>query len=75
MALLTAKENGFQGKSGTPLEEWLPVQIAKNPGLLKKHLIPARADLWRVEHFDKFIEARKELILEKFKDYIQTPAS
>jgi len=72
LALLTARENGFQGKSGMPLEKWLPDQIRKDPEFLDRHLIPSDPDLWRIDRFRDFIEARKKLILERFKPYLQT---
>jgi hypothetical protein len=71
LALLTAKENGFQGKSGAPLAEWLPAQVEKDPGVLKRHLIPDNPELWKLENFPGFIEARKRLILERFAPYTQ----
>jgi len=72
LALLTARENGFQGKSGMPLNKWLPDQVAKDSKFLERHLIPADPDLWRIDRFRDFIEARKQLILERFKPYLQT---
>lgn len=71
LALLTARENGFQGKSGMPLDKWLPDQIKKDPGFLDRHLIPADPTLWKIDRFRDFIEARKKLILDRFKPYLQ----
>lgn len=72
LALLTARENGFQGKSGMPLDKWLPDQIKKDPAFLDRHLIPADPALWKIDRFRDFIEARKKLILDRFKPYLQT---
>lgn len=72
LALLTAKENGFQGKSGAPLDEWLPEQVSKDAEFLERHLIPRDPVLWKVENFRQFIDARKTLILEKFRSYVQS---
>lgn len=71
LALLTAKENGFQGKSGELPETWLPKQVKDDPEFLDRHLIPTDPELWKVENFRKFIDARRELILERFKPYLQ----
>ncbi len=72
LALLTAKENGFQGKSGELPEIWIPKQLKDDPDFLERHLIPKDPDLWKAANFRKFIEARKELILERFKPYLQS---
>jgi len=75
LALLTAKENGFTGKSGQLPATWLPEQVKNDPGFLDRHLIPADPELWKVENFEKFIEVRRQLILDKFKPYLQTAVS
>jgi hypothetical protein len=71
LALLSAKDNGFTGKSGQLPE----VYFAKQPDeFFDQHLIPKDPTLWKVENFESFIAARKKLILEKFKDYLQVSA-
>lgn len=75
LALLTAKENGFTGKSGQLPEHWLPEQVAKDPQFLERHLIPMDPELWKLDNYPKFIEARRKLILEKFKPYLQANMS
>lgn len=72
LALLTAKENGFQGKSGELPETWIPKQLKDDPNFLDRHLIPKNPELWKAANFRQFIEARKELILERFKPYLQS---
>lgn len=72
LALLTAKENGFQGKSGELPETWIPKQLTDDPGFLDRHLIPKDPELWKSANFRKFIEARRVLILERFKPYLQS---
>jgi hypothetical protein len=61
--LLTAQENGAGGKSDTPVEEWFR---DKSVEYLEMHLIPKDQELWRLENFERFVEERKRLILEKF---------
>lgn len=75
LALLTAKENGFTGKSGQLPEHWLPEEVAKDPQFLERHLIPKDPELWKLDNYPKFIEARRKLILEKFKPYLQANMS
>ena len=65
--LLTANENGAGGKSDTPPAEWF---ANKSEEYLDLHCIPRKKSLWKVENYDKFIEARGELICEKFADLL-----
>lgn len=61
--LLTADENGAGGKWDTPPETWF---ADKSDEYLDLHLIPKDRALWTLENFEAFIEARKQLIAEKF---------
>lgn len=42
--------------------EYLPAYAAKSPGVLESHWIPTDSDLWRVERYPDFLEARRELL-------------
>lgn len=68
--LLTSDENGFSGKCDTQPDAWFdPARFpsaAAHARYLKLHLIPDDPQLWKLEHFDAFVEARKALIAEKF---------
>ena len=69
--LITAEENGFSGKCDTPPDEWFSIKRFKfdknaQEAYLNLHLIPKDPELWKLENFDKFIEARKELIADRF---------
>jgi len=64
LMLLTAEENGAGGKTDMPPEEWFS---DKSDEYLDIHLIPKDRELWKLENFERFIEARKELIKEKFE--------
>lgn len=61
--LLTANENGAGGKTDTLPEDWF---ADKDDAYLDMHLIPKDKELWKVENFEKFIEARNQLIIDKF---------
>jgi hypothetical protein len=65
--LLTAQENGAGDKSDTPPDVWLK---DKSDEFLSLHCIPKNKSLWKVENYEKFIEARGELICEKFADLL-----
>lgn len=65
--LLTQKENGPSGKGDKTPEEWF---ADKDDAYLDMHLIPKDRNLWKVENYRDFIEARKKLILQKFAPYL-----
>ncbi|MHA7629636.1 DUF262 domain-containing protein [Corallococcus sp. M7] len=65
--LLTAEENGAGGKSDASPEDWFK---NKSPAYLALHLIPEDPDLWKLENFERFLEARKELLLEKLSPMV-----
>lgn len=66
--LLTVEENGAGGKRNIPPEQWFS---DKSDNYLEMHLIPKEPDLWKLDNYFLFIEERKKLILNKFKDIIQ----
>jgi len=66
--LLTAKENGAGGKGNTPPDEWF---AGKPEEYLQMHLIPDDPELWKLENFERFLECRKDLVLEKFHYMLQ----
>ncbi|MDD3653119.1 MAG: HNH endonuclease family protein [Desulfotomaculaceae bacterium] len=61
--LLTQQENGAGGKSNLTPEKWF---ADKSDDYFEMHLIPKDKELWKLESYDNFIEARKKLIEEKF---------
>lgn len=69
--LLKADENGFAGKTDTPPSSWFDRARFKSDDEHKEylvmHLIPSDPALWELDRFDDFINARKELILNKFR--------
>lgn len=67
--LLTADENGPSNKRDIPPDKWF---ADKPDDYLDLHLIPKDKDLWKLQKFEQFIEARKELILNKFNYMIQS---
>lgn len=66
LMLLTAAENGAGGKKDILPESWF---ANKSDEYLNLHLIPKDRDLWKVENYEAFMEARRQMILEKF-DYL-----
>ena len=68
--LLTAQEN--KEKNDTLPEEWFNKKDKQYDKYLNLHLIPQDPELWKLDNYEQFIEARKKLILEKFSFMIQT---
>lgn len=68
--LLTKDENGFSGKRDTPPNKWFARSRFKSEeehhAYLQLHLIPSNPELWEIDRFEDFIDARKVLIKEKF---------
>ena len=67
LMLLSAAENGAGGKADTPPNDWFK---NKSEEYLDLHLIPKNPELWELENFERFLEERKKLILNKFKGII-----
>jgi hypothetical protein len=74
--LLTAEENGFGGKRDIPPIKWFDKSRFPNEEdqarYFKLHLIPADPELWKLENFDRFVEARKALIADKFSRMLRS---
>jgi len=62
--LLKRQENGAGGKGDRPPSDWFS---GKSHDYLEKHLIPTDPELWKMERYEDFIEARKILLREHFK--------
>jgi hypothetical protein len=65
--LLTAQENGAGGKTDILPEVWFE---DKTDEYLELHLIPRDKELWKLENFEKFVEERKKIIEDKFKNIL-----
>jgi len=63
LMLLSAEENRDEKRDKSP-EEWLK---DKDDEYFEIHLIPRKEELWKIENFEKFIEEREKLIINKFK--------
>ncbi len=68
--LLTREENGAGGKGDTMPDVWF---AGKNEAYLDRHMIPRDKNLWKLDRFDDFIAARKDLIREKFAQLLTAP--
>ena len=62
LCLLLGSENIAKQDMG--LVEWLE---SREPGFLKRHLIPENRELWTFERFPDFLKAREALIRDRIK--------
>jgi len=62
--LLTMQENGAGGKGDMLPNDWFKEKPLE---YLETHSIPADQELWRLDRFEDFIDARKTLLRERFK--------
>ncbi len=67
-AFLTANTN--RQLSNRPPEEYLFEVEERYPGALDKQCIPKNPDLWKVERYEDFLEARRELIARKLNSFL-----
>jgi hypothetical protein len=70
--LLTQAENGTGGKGDTPPAIWFK---DKPNSYLELHAIPKDTSLWELGKFEEFIDARKQLLLERLSGLLQSPIS
>lgn len=70
--LLTQEENGAGGKGDTSPEDWF---TGKPSEYLDKHLIPTDPALWKLDRYEDFLDARRRLILDKFKNLIASTST
>ena len=51
-------------------EEYFPEVESKYPGALSKQFIPLDPSLWKLDHYEDFLAARRELIALKVNEYM-----
>lgn len=69
-AFLTADSN--MSLTNRPPEEYLPLVEETYPGALIKQCIPMQPEIWKIDHYSDFLEARRELIAHRINDYFNT---
>lgn len=69
MAFVSAKIN--RALSNKPPSEYLPVIIEeRGESVVRDQLIPAKPDLWRMEAFREFLEARRAMLAESVNEML-----
>ena len=69
-AFLTAATN--QRLGNRPPEEYLSEIEERFPGALDKQFVPKNPELWKVERYEDFLEARRGLIARKLNDFLNS---
>lgn len=69
-AFLTAESN-ISLSNAKPVE-YLKTIEANYPYALSKQFVPIQTDLWQIENFNKFLEARRNLIALKINDFFSS---
>jgi len=72
LAFLAARPNRQISKR--PPEEYLAEIADKHPERLESQSIPMDRDLWRLDRFQAFLAARRELLAQAVNDLIANPA-
>ena len=52
--------------------EYLPAYLDKHPGAIESHWIPIDPELWKIENYPKFLEARRELLAKATNDLLRS---
>jgi hypothetical protein len=55
-----------------PPAEYLPEFAAKHPGVLESHWIPMEPDLWKIERYQDFLAARRELLAKAANAFLDS---
>jgi len=63
-------QTGNRSKSNKYAEVYLAEAEKQYPGSLQLQCIPEDKELWKVEHYKKFLEARRNLLAETFNDFL-----
>lgn len=69
-AFITAETN-IDLSNSAPVD-YFPVIESKFPGALVKQFIPMNPELWKVDHYEDFLQARRELMARKVNEYMQS---
>ena len=57
-------------KNSKPFKEWINNYVNDKSSFVKRHLIPNDENIWEENKFEKFVEERSRLILEKILKYL-----
>lgn len=69
-AILTQIAN--RTKSATTARDYLNQVSSKNPDALAKQCIPAEPELWEIENYERFLQARREALASELNAFLQS---
>ncbi|WP_252697959.1 GmrSD restriction endonuclease domain-containing protein [Natronosalvus vescus] len=70
LQLLTGREN--EAKQDKPFEQWI---TTRDDAFYKRHLIPENTDYYEIGNFDKFLQARGDLIKQELIEVLGEPST
>jgi len=65
------KETNLRVRDRDPAE-YLAEYAQRNPGVVESHWIPMAPELWRVENYGDFLEARRHLLADAANDFLES---
>ena len=58
--------------SNKPVDQYMPEFVTQNPAAVKSHWIPMDPELWKLENYDRFLEARRELLAKAANEFLDS---
>ncbi len=52
--------------------EYIPEFLAKHPGAIESHWIPMDPELWKMENYREFLQARRQLLAEAANHFLES---
>ena len=68
------KETNLEISDKAPAD-YLPGYLEKHPGAVESHWIPTDPDLWKIENYERFLDARRELLAKAANDFLDQLAT
>ncbi len=65
------KETNLRVGDSDPAD-YLAEYAGRNPGVIESHWIPMERELWKVENFPDFLEARRHLLAEAANNFLES---
>ena len=52
--------------------EYIPAYLPKHPGAIESHWVPMDPELWEIENYPQFLEARRELLAKATNEFLNS---
>lgn len=63
------KETNLEISDKAPTD-YLPTYLAKHPGAVESHWLPTDPELWKIENYEQFLDARRKLLAEAANGFL-----